>query len=129
MRRNEFIHKHNVEHPNAILSKAHKESNLFLQAQTNQSSSPGTHPTLVQWNKPPIDYFKVNWDAAYNKRTLKIGIGVIVKDAEGKVCGTLQANKPFLNSSFTAEALALWHAIWFYKEAGFYNLILEGHAI
>lgn len=63
-----------------------------------------------------------------DKKEVKIGIGVIVRNNEDKVCGTLQINKPFINNHFTAKALALWHAIFFCKDVGFYKFILERNA-
>lgn len=60
--------------------------------------------------------------------TTKIGIGVIVRDSEGNVCGSLQANKSVLKNLFTVEAIALWQAICFCIDAGFHSFILEGDA-
>lgn len=59
----------------------------------------------------------------------KVGMGIIVRDYDGKVHGTLQVCRPAALSLFTAEGLAFFRAVMFCKETGFTRLFLEGDAL
>lgn len=70
------------------------------------------NPSLL-CGPPLLPPLKVNWNTTCDKKLGKIGIGMIVRDSEGKVYCTLQKYKPFLDNPFTAKILGLWHAVCF----------------
>jgi hypothetical protein len=38
----------------------------------------------IKWNAPPVRWYKANWDAAFDKHTGRVGVGVVVRDSQGK---------------------------------------------
>lgn len=71
----------------------------------------------------------LNWDAACNKPQKTIGLGAIMSDHDGQVLRTMCVKKSIATSPFTAEAMGLFEAILFCKNAGFSNLLLEGDTL
>lgn len=127
-RRKNFVHKQSFAHPNFIISKDRDEICYFKQANyppnyPNNSYLP-TPSATVHCAKPPRGVYKIDGDATYNSNFGKVGMGIIIRDCDGKVYGTLQACSPF-----TVEALIFLHAIMFYKETSFTRLFLEGDVL
>jgi ribonuclease HI len=80
------------------------------------------------WRPPAEGILKANWDAAINGKGGKMGMGVVIRNNNGKFCA---AKSSFINGCFdptVAEALAATHAINFCKELGIQRLQLEGDA-
>ena len=51
---------------------------------------PGFRPTgATRWYSPQISQHKVNYDGALFKEIWQVGVGVVVRDADGRVCGAL----------------------------------------
>jgi hypothetical protein len=81
------------------------------------------------WRRPPEGVVKVNWDAALDKDTKMMGVGVIVRDERGDVLATLCTTIPFVTDPTIAEAIAAWKAVELGCELGFQRVILEGDAL
>jgi ribonuclease HI len=73
--------------------------------------------------------FKVNWDAAVDKKLGQIGYGLIVRDHEGAVLAAWSTTENYLATPEVAKALATLHTVETSKEMGFHDIILEGHAL
>jgi hypothetical protein len=41
------------------------------------------HEETVLWHPPPANSVKINWDAAVDSRTGRIGLGCVVRDVGG----------------------------------------------
>jgi hypothetical protein len=50
--------------------------------------------------------YKVNWDAAVDKKNGHIGLGIVVRDYEGVVLAARSTTKNFLVEPVVAEVLA-----------------------
>lgn len=104
-----------------------QQANSLPHCSTNLLSSSLTES--VNWCKPPVNMYKVNSDVACNSSIGKIGIGIIVRNCIGKVCGTFQACLIGSLSPLSAKALGLLHAVIFCKNAGLSRIILEGDSL
>jgi ribonuclease HI len=73
--------------------------------------------------------YKVNWDAAVDKKNGHIGLGIVVRDYEGVVLAAWSTTKNFLANHFVAEALLAFHAVELCRERGFFDILLKGDAL
>jgi hypothetical protein len=64
----------------------------------------------VKWHKPPLVKMKIIWDAALNKETKNMGVGVVIRDADGAFVAALSKLVPYISDPLTAETVAVWHA-------------------
>lgn len=91
-RRNNVIHGKGFSHPNSDISQAKVEFQNYRETKESHFNNAAKHEDLIcVWKKPPEGAYKVNWDAATNSANGKIVIGVIIKDSNGEVIGTLRA--------------------------------------
>jgi hypothetical protein len=72
---------------------------------------------------------KVNFDAAINKNTGFIGLGLIARDHKGYLLGAKCLTKSFLIDAHTVELMAASYAVNFCSEVGLFNVIFEGDAL
>ncbi|XP_042950224.1 uncharacterized protein LOC122282330 [Carya illinoinensis] len=114
-------------HPTRVFQRAIEE---FTAHKESLTSSRGDHekaPVVIQrWKKPEKNWFKLNWDATAKEKEGRIGIGVIVRDFQGQIIGTLRAQRPLKGCSSDAEAYGLLVATIFCKELGLEHVCLEG---
>ncbi|KAG6639486.1 hypothetical protein CIPAW_10G104200 [Carya illinoinensis] len=85
---------------NEILTK---NSERTAGRQTNESSQP--------WKPPMWPNYKVNFDAAFDQASGRMGIGVVIRDSEGEVLGCLTTPKEHVSSVFQAESYDLHRAM------------------
>ncbi|XP_042942901.1 uncharacterized protein LOC122277084 [Carya illinoinensis] len=130
-RRNESVHGKDPRHPNSILVKAKEDLRLYHLVQSKERSNGAVVcPNLVQkWKKPPAGKLKLNWDAAINASVGVIGMGGLVRDCQGRVLGSVRANRKLKLSPLDAEAYALLVASQFCKDSGLSELVLEGDSM
>lgn len=79
--------------------------------------------------KTPPDYYKLNWDAAIDQNKGRVGIGVVLRNSDAMVVGTLRFSRPYPRDSHMAEALGLFYASKFCKDIGMTQIIMEGNAL
>ncbi|XP_042944578.1 uncharacterized protein LOC122278455 [Carya illinoinensis] len=82
----------------------------------------------TKWSTPPPAFFKANWDAAIDKDNSKVGIGVIVRDSDGLVIGSLCSSITLTPNPKIGEAVAALRATMLCAELGLTQIILEGDA-
>jgi len=70
----------------------------------------------------------VNWDASLLVKERHIGIGIVARDEHGNFLGARAITKKVVTTPNVAEAMAALEAILFCKQAGFFNVLLEGDA-
>jgi len=78
------------------------------------------------WQPPFPGSIKINWDASINKTLGCIGIGVVARDYAGKVLGAKCSYRKQSLAPEVAEMFAALDAVVFCKEAGFWDVIMEG---
>jgi ribonuclease HI len=81
------------------------------------------------WMKPPEGIIKINFDAAINKNTGLVGLGVIARDCMGNLLGAKRLSKSMLIDAQTAELMAASYAVSFSSKVGFFNVFFEGDAL
>jgi len=81
------------------------------------------------WKKPPGGLWKINCDAAINKEAMRMGVGIITKDAMGQVLAAKAKLITYIVDPTGSEATAAWHAICFGREVGGSTVILEGDSM
>lgn len=72
---------------------------------------------------------KVNWDAAIDILPKRMGVGTIIRNAEGTIMAIMCTTVPFITDPTVTEAVALWKVASFCLELGFQRLHLEGDAL
>ncbi|KAF5471050.1 hypothetical protein F2P56_011525 [Juglans regia] len=112
LRRNKVVFKEQFTGPKRVLSKAMEDIEVYREAQEiscGQRRSSGVMGNReVRWKKPGVDEVKVNWDAAFNLKTMKMGAGIVIRDEEGEVLVSLRMPKGNVCSPIVAEVHALW---------------------
>lgn len=76
--------------------------------------------------KPPVGVWKINWDAAISKETDRMGVGVVIRDATGRVLAARTKVILYITDPAAAEALAAWDAVVLAREMGGRWILLEG---
>jgi ribonuclease HI len=71
----------------------------------------------------------LNWDAAVNKQSKRMGLGMIVRDEKWEFVAAMAKVLPSINDPTVAEALAAWHAINLCVAKGFHKIVLEGDSL
>lgn len=115
--------------PTQSLTEPKKIFQLFLlrtQKHTTVHKSLQSESSLIRWQKPPYDKIKVNWDAAFVQKEDISRVGVIARNHNGQVIGSLKITRELRGDAFIAEFFAFLQVVNFCIEAGFLNIILEG---
>ena len=81
---------------------------------------------LVHWFPPPNSWCKANSDGAIFQELGAAGIGVVIRDHEGKVIGAILERIALLPSVEDVEALACRRAILFAREFSLQIVVFEG---
>lgn len=83
----------------------------------------------VRWKKPPVGWVKLNVDATFNRETKSMGLGCVLRDAEGNFVSarSLQWKGLFLVKE--AEALGIRDALSWVKGMGFEAIVVEMDAL
>ncbi|XP_040987666.1 uncharacterized protein LOC121235384 [Juglans microcarpa x Juglans regia] len=100
---------------------------LWLENGTKQKEIQA--PKNNRWIAPPLDVFKVNWDAAIDKGNSRLGIGVMVRNSEGAVMASLCSSMDLFPNPLLGEAVAARRASSFCAELGLQHIILEGDSL
>ncbi|XP_042974867.1 uncharacterized protein LOC122306505 [Carya illinoinensis] len=107
------------------------QADIAMLKEINQQSS--TRPegrskavaSNQSWQPPEWPFFKVNFDAAYDKNLNKMGMRIIMRDSEGGLLACLTAPKEQVFSSFQTERVALHRAMDMCIEMGMNQVIFE----
>ncbi|KAG6696929.1 hypothetical protein I3842_09G174000 [Carya illinoinensis] len=122
-RRNDFIFGKGFMDPNQIVNKARRELELFQHVQRQHEG--GLQRTKDQitakWHRPPIGWYKMNWDAAISEAKGQVGIGGIIRNSDGQVMATIQAQRQLKLEAFSGEAYAMIMCVSFCREVGLLN--------
>lgn len=80
----------------------------------------------VKWTAPLRGRVKINWDAATKKSHQTMGIGVAIRDYQGKIMACLYSSQPHLSHPIVAEYITLRRALTFCMELSFDAAQFEG---
>ncbi|XP_059451110.1 uncharacterized protein LOC132181902 [Corylus avellana] len=95
----------------------------------NPNANSGERVTArTSWVAPPRGWLKANWDAALNRPKGVMGLGIVVRDSEGRVRAARSNTRRGLLDPTVAEAVAAYQAVLFCNELGYTHIILEGDA-
>ena len=111
-----------------LVKRARESLTEFQEAQDRDlhlPQQPGSAES-VKWNPLAQGSYKVNYDGAVFSDSNAAGIGVIVRNHQGEVMGSLSQRIPFPHSVEALEASAARSAIQFAKDLGFTKIVLEG---
>jgi ribonuclease HI len=125
LRRNEWIHEGIFSHPNTLALGAQQNQKSFIWANQKEEGEL-QQKTENRWKNPPEGWLKVNCDAALDKGKRRMGMGIILRDHEGKVRAAWSLSRPGLLDTTAAEATALFYGMKLCKELGVSNLVVEG---
>lgn len=134
LRRNAMIFQGVSEHPNKTYANAIAVVDDFkrclkgdVKANQPQEVDVWVFPC---WVKPLDGTIKVNFDAAINKNTSLVGLGVIARDYMGNLLGAKRLSKFMLINAHSAELMAASYVVSFSSEVGgFFDVIFEGDAL
>ncbi|KAJ0042300.1 hypothetical protein Pint_18635 [Pistacia integerrima] len=92
-RRNEFTFKHYLSTPSQLIHHVTQELDI-LKSLLQSKTSPNAHllnsdPSSPKWQPPPEGIFKVNWDASVRKENGTIGIGIAIRDWQGRASNVI----------------------------------------
>jgi ribonuclease HI len=130
LRRNDFIYEGSFLHPNRLVQQAVHGVELFQTIMAEKKapllSNGDLQPSL--WMAPPPGCLKANWDAGFDRRNGRLGMGVIIRDQQGKMWASKSRMKEGVLDATTGEALAALMAAELCVEMGISRVQLEGDA-
>jgi ribonuclease HI len=127
LRRNDILHGGSFTSPATIILKAKVSIQEFQEAQQKQIST-SRQPGTVQWTPINPGHYKVNWDAAVEKRTGRIGLGAVIRDHQGELVAARCVTYVGLLEPTAAEAVAATMAIRLAHDRGYRQVHLVGDA-
>ncbi|MCL7032169.1 hypothetical protein MKW94_005594 [Papaver nudicaule] len=125
------IYEHKTLHPNMIIDNIKhfciKYNLNFTTASAPNSVARSTHRNKIvsRWAPPPLNWRKLNFDAAFNSNTKTAGIGLIVRDAAGR-CMEVLVKAVKATDAGQAEALAMLEAAVWISQKNYECIIVEG---
>ncbi|GLT73248.1 hypothetical protein SLA2020_451200 [Shorea laevis] len=91
MRRNSFLFEGTFTPPAQVVQQGLESLAEFLSARA--SSVPLRQGSMLprgqRWTKPSVGMAKVNWDAALDSQSKRMGVGMIIRDASGSVLASM----------------------------------------
>lgn len=128
-RRNDFVFSRGFTPLAKLMFAAKSSMDRFSQTAKSEVVSPKALTRhQLEWKKLPEGCWKINWDAAIAKEALKMGVGVVIRDAEGGVVAAKVTTVPYIVEPKAAKTMAAWRAVEFGREMGASRVILEGDA-
>jgi hypothetical protein len=121
LRRNQVVHGGSFSHPNQVLREAMSILEEFRLSNANcNMPQPSSPPTLVEkWRPPPMNFVKINWDAAVDISKKIIGMGIIARDEKGRFLAAISKKQKITVEPVVAETIATINAIIFCQELNY----------
>jgi len=127
-RRNGLVHGGGITGPKQVVTQARTALHLFSEVQGDAMVYSPAHRIVIQmWMKPSPGW--VNWDVAVSSTEKTMGVGVVVRDAEGSFMAGLTASLPYVRDPLIAEMVAARGAVELGREMGCQRIILEGDSL
>ncbi|KAF5471101.1 hypothetical protein F2P56_011568 [Juglans regia] len=130
-RRNVFLFEEKFENPSRIAQAALQLTKDFKEASySEQVSLVSRRPAGTDsWSPPPLNVYKANWDASIDRVHSRMGVGVVIRNWEGRVTATLKSSRSIFPDAKLAEAMAALRAVLLCKQLGISRVLLEGDAL
>jgi ribonuclease HI len=130
LRRNDVVHGGAMTHPAQVMRDAQTALEDFQRANGSAiiEVSPERHIDEIRWTPPPETMIKINFDATLNGRYGTVGLGILARDAGGRVQGAYSVTLKVTVLASDAEALAALYAVFYAKERNFSGVLFEGDA-
>ena len=90
---------------------------------------PKINQSLQRWSPPPPNWYKVNVDRAVFKEQGSIGVGVVIRNAQGEVVGAMSKKISRPLGVIEVEARAMEVGILFAWDLGLKNIVAEGDSL
>jgi hypothetical protein len=110
-RRNLVVHDGEFSHPNNVIRVSATFINDYrnsLQRMGDFDSLQTTRevPALVRWVPPPFSIYKINCDVALDNKNGRMGVGLVIKDSNGKVYAAASQVVDFIVDPVVGESIA-----------------------
>jgi hypothetical protein len=130
-RRNRFVFEGVFTPPNCLIRGAKEALQDFKKAHDSSFilSHPNPPSLSHQWSKPPQGVYKLNWDAAVDRKQRLIGVGIVARDCKGKVLAARCSFHRYISNPAVAEAFGAKICAEFGLFLGLRNVVLEGDAL
>jgi ribonuclease HI len=130
LRRNGLVHEGSFLHPNRLVQQAIQAVEQFqtMLAEKKEALPSNSEQQPVHWMAPTPGYLKANWDAGFDRQNGRLGMGVIIRDQQGKMWASKCQTKEGVLDVTTGEALAALMAAELCVEMGITKVQLEGDA-
>ncbi|KAF5480830.1 hypothetical protein F2P56_001543 [Juglans regia] len=130
-RRNVFLFEGKFEKPSRIAQAALQLTKDFKEANYSEQVSlvPGRPTGTDSWSPPPLNVYKANWDASVDRVHSRMGVGVVIRNWEGRVTATLRSSRSIFPDAKLAKAMAALRAVLLCKQLGISRVLLEGDAL
>jgi ribonuclease HI len=131
LRRNAVVFEGEFLTPGVLVKQASDQLEAWRKAEESRRlGNPScSRPRSMGWQRPPFGVIKLNWDAAINKVTRRMGVGIVARDAGGAVVAVRCASRPHITDPATAEAMAVWMLADFSITLGHTQIIAEGDSL
>nr|XP_023898594.1 uncharacterized protein LOC112010485 [Quercus suber] len=90
------------------------------------SGPPSFKNPSKSWSPPPPNWYKVNKDEAVFKEQGSINVGVVIRNAKGKVMGAISKKICLPLGTIEAEAKAVEEGILLAWDLALKNVVVEG---
>jgi hypothetical protein len=130
LRRKSFVFDRVFTSPSRVVALAMEALENFTQAINLPGSVAQVRDfSLSSWTKPQPDWLKLNWDAALDKISKRMGIGVVDHDASGGVIAAVTKWIPCLPDLALAEAMGAWEVVNLCCDRWWMQVLLEGDSL
>ena len=121
-----MLHGGKLKNPSCFNKRAEEYLEEFKRAQAQLAVQSRQQPIAEAWQPPPLEAFKLNFDAAVFSDLGRTGVGAVIRNDKGEVMAAMTAGGPAVHTGEEAEFLAYRRALEFAVDAGFNRLIIEG---
>ncbi|KAH1082866.1 hypothetical protein J1N35_022627 [Gossypium stocksii] len=94
-----------------------------------EKKSPGRDREHARWSHPPNEFFKLNFDGAYDTTLQQSTSGIVARNEDREVLLTCSEIHYGVSSAFAAEAIACRNAVQIGVEQGWPKIIIEGDSL
>ncbi|KAF5443081.1 hypothetical protein F2P56_035670, partial [Juglans regia] len=126
-----MVFENQFKSPTTILELAKSDLSLFRKVHCKVLGTIERIQTVTEvmkWKPPTWPFLKANFDAAFDKKEERMGMGVVIRDSKGDLQATLVASRDNISSAFLAESFALLRAMELCQDLGFNMVEFEGDA-
>ena len=126
--RNKTFHERTSGLPNRLASKAKELISHYRISMEQQTIAVGKLPQ-AEWFPLPMQYMKINTDAAFDRRTGLSRSGAVIWDHGGRILVSAISKQERAQSVLQAELRAIRFGLFVAVERGYNNIIVESDSM